>query len=69
MQSNLVENGIGSLTGPLGTGAPYWSSTQSSINVPATAWDQFFAPPATTFQDEDGKQGAISVRCVRALTP
>lgn len=64
MQSNLVANGnIGALSGP------YWSSTESSINVPTNAWDQFFsAVPNVNFQDEDSKAGPISIRCVRAIT-
>ncbi|KTD07702.1 DUF1566 domain-containing protein [Legionella jamestowniensis] len=63
MQTNLVENGnIGNLFGP------YWSSTQSSINFPTNAWNQFFAVGGGNFQDEDPKDGPISVRCVRAIT-
>jgi hypothetical protein len=62
MQTNLVNQGIGNLTGV------YWSSTESSVNPGTTAIAQFFATAPNDFQVAGNKNLQQGVRCVRPIT-
>jgi hypothetical protein len=62
MQTNLVDQGIGDLTGV------YWSSTESSVNPGTTAIAQFFATAGNSFQAAANKNLQQGVRCIRRIT-
>lgn len=61
-----------SCTPPIGTtclAGYYWSSTgDSSVFTYIQAWDVYFDNVGATFQDREGKNVVIGVRCARALT-